>query len=482
MVFSIGRFGSLRPAALAACALIVSFALPARADIPGTTTQLSVGSAADTQTTPAISGDLVVWTDAQALSGGGSNFDIDLFDLGTGAPAIDLTNTPDEQEFLDDIDGTNIVYTHNGPSMPGDIIVYDASLKTATTVAGSDASVHFEQPAIRGRYIVYIKATSQFDVDGYDNAIGAPLPQITNDAAVQARPRVAGDVVVWEDYRSGNADIYGYHIATSGPAFPIATGASGQTQPDIDGNTVVWVDDAGGTDQIWSYDLTSGLAEQLTTAVSHKVQPRISGTRVVWADDRAGNLDIYSYDLSTHTEAALVSGPGDQMLSDIDGNRVVYTSNASGFESVYLFTITPSSPPPTDLPLGCDPAHTDAVSAITLTRTGSLPVYGSRSYTAVDGKSYYLCVDNGLADGSERTAQLIATNDGRVALTPADFHPVADPPRQVATQIFLEDNGRGDGPHGHGAHGGATMQHLFTAALFGLNSPEAVTVTLRVAK
>jgi beta propeller repeat protein len=444
------------------------------AAVPGAITQLTTGAQGSTQTWPMISGSRVVWTNA------GNDLDVWYLDLSTGAPAINLTNTPAEQEFLEDIDGTQVVLTRTNQVSAGDIVLIDAATGVQTTIAGAGGGVHYEQPAIRGRYIVFVRASGQFDIDGYDVALGSPFPRpLTNDAAVQARPRVSGDLIVWEDYRNGNADIYGFRIST-GQELTIATGASKQSQPDVDGEWVVWVDDASGSDQLWAANLSTGVTRQLTTAASAKVQPRISGTRVVWADDRNGNLDVYTYDLANGVEDVLVAGAGDQMLSDIDGNRVVYTSNETGFESVYLFTIasTPPPPPPSDVPAGCDPARTRAVSTpLTLQRSGRGQTAGMRIYMTNDddARSAVLCVENGKADGSERTTQVVAINDGAVVLTPSDLRPGADglPPRWVAVPLRIASE---------------RPMHILAASLVGqakgrgVGEKQTVTLTVRIPK
>jgi TolB protein len=327
--------------------LVAGFGVQVSADATGTITQLSSGSASDQQNNPVISGSLVVWTDVSTNAAGATNFDVFLLDLTTGA-LINLTNTPDAQEFLADVDGSTVVWTRTDVADPGDIEAYDAQTSTFSTVAASSNTVHFQQSAVHGHNVAFLRvSTTAIDVELLDLSTGISMP-ITNDAAVQGRPRVGDDVVVYEDYSNGNPDIQAYRIST-GAHFPIATGLSNQITPDIDGHTVVWVEESGSVDQIFAFDLLTGNTTQLTTATSSKVLPRVSGNRVIWSDDRNGNLDLYMYDLSTGTEQPLVTGAGDQFLSDIDGDRVVYTNNDAGFEQVFLFTFGNPTPHVGDL-------------------------------------------------------------------------------------------------------------------------------------
>jgi beta propeller repeat protein len=429
--------------------LFVLTALSTHADagVPGTITRLSTGSALATQSAPAISGNNVVWTDTSFLLGS-TNSDIYFLDLAGGLPALNLSNTFSEQEYLEDVDGQSVVYTHTGPGMPGDILVYDTALNMSTTVAASDSLIRYTQPAIRGRYVVFMRYVgAQPDVDGYDIALGAPLAPITNDPAAQLRPRVAGELVVFEDYNSGNADIYGYRINSGGAAFAIATGPNAQITPDVDEDWVVWVETlAPGHDRVMARNMVTGADQVLSSVVSSKMQPRVSRGRVVWADDRAGNMDIWSYNLVTSTEEVVVDGAGDQMLSDIDRNRVVYTSNETGFEQIYMFTI--AAPPPSELPVGCDPALTDLVGTPTvIIKNSSKPVTRTGSFLSAPPKRYYMCVENGLPDGSRRSSNVVASVDGVVVLTNNEFRPANNPPRWVAAPLNIHDDNPAGGLH-----------------------------------
>jgi beta propeller repeat protein len=466
-----------------ASAMIIGAALfapgDARGNASGQITQLSTGSKTDHQEMPAISGNNVVWTDvSNATTPSIQNIVYD--DLATGS-VVPLTNssTSSEQNFLEDIDGDNVVWTQTSANFPGNIVVYNvATHQGPNVVATSTSAVLFQQPSIRGHYITFVRVTgAQAVVDVYDSTLGFSVGPVTPDpAASQARPRVGGDFAVYEDYTTatGNGDVLGWRISTAGPPFVIASGPNAQTSPDIDGNTVIYVETVGGSDQLFAYDLVTGIPRQLTTASSHKVFPRVSGSLVVWSDDRAGNWDLYLYDLTAGTEQLLVGGPGDQFLSDIDGNRVVYTDNSSSFEQIMLFTIgTPQpDPPPDPLPPGCDPDKTDPVgSPVHMRRTGARPAYASGSFTAEANKTYWVCVENGLPDGSERTAQLLFATDRGVVLTPSDFRPVANPPHWVAAQIIARSR-----------KAMAVGPHDWDAALFGTRMPDTVNVSIRVSK
>jgi beta propeller repeat protein len=277
----------------------------------------------------------VVWTSVSAPA----NFDVALYELVSGT-SQNLTSTPTEREFLTDIDAGNVVWTHVGGGARADIVLYQTATGSQSVLALSDASVQFQQPAIRGRYVTFLRVTNQIDVVVYDWVLGLSVSE-TNDTAFQAKPRLGGGYVVYEDQESGSR----VHVLPHGGVHFSVTDdehdPGEQRTPDADGDTIVYVDDSSGTDQLFVYDMFIRFGRQLTSVASAKMLPRISGTRVVWTDDRNGNLDIYAWDLRTNREAPLVVGPGDQYLPDIDGLRVVYTDNSSGFEQVYLVTMCP---------------------------------------------------------------------------------------------------------------------------------------------
>ncbi len=65
--------------------------------------------------------------------------------------------------------------------------------------------------------------------------------RITTETAAQVYPAIYGDIVVWEDYRSGNVDIWGYNLKTK-EEFQITTDTRDQGFPAIYCGRVVWQD------------------------------------------------------------------------------------------------------------------------------------------------------------------------------------------------------------------------------------------------
>ena len=258
--------------------------------------------------------------------------------------------------------------------------------------------------------------------------------------------------------------------------------------PDIDGNSVVWIEEDNGAQQLWITSLVANTKRQLTTVASTKIQPRISGTRIVWADNRSGNLDIYGYDLSANQEELVVGGAGDQMLSDIDGDpRGLHLEREwvrVGLP-VHLRRAAPPAAAPSpaaehpaarvrseqDHP-GREPGQNHAFGTAARARIRLVPGLGREGLLS--------CVENGLPNGSQRTAHLLATVDWSVALSPANFMPESQPPHYVATRI-LEGH-----PHfwwfGRGHDNDLQRFHRWAAMLFGAERSATVTISVRVAK
>ncbi len=454
--------------------VMAAFAATVRADA-GTSVQLGGGVAGWSQSSPELSGSGVVWTNFD-----GTQFDIYYQDVSlVGATPTNLTASLPGDQFLEDIDKGSVVFTNTKPgAASSDILMLDVSTLATTTIASGGTTVNFAHPAIGDAWIVFERITTQYDIDLVDRSTNSsPGFQVTFDAAAQRFPRVSGNVVVYEDYNAdpNTASVAGCIIGSAGcNTFTVATVGR---QPDIDGDNVVYVGkDAGGSDQIFLYSVSGNTTTQLTTVASAKSQPRVSGNRVVWADQRSGDYDLYFYDLTAQTEAKVLGQAGvDETLGDIDGDRVVYQTSTGG---VFVFTFAGTVPD--TLPVGCDPAKTDLVDGpVKSTQTTRRPVYSGHAFQTQPGKTYYVCVDDGAADGSHRTSQIMVALDNGMVLTPADFQPEANPPANVAAQLLIDkDHGRIRGDSDDAATAGV---HKWSAALFGA-AGSTIAVSIRVAK
>lgn len=158
------------------------------------------------------------------------------------------------------------------------------------------------------------------------NAVGEDFREkrISPQDASQLNPRIYGSLIVWEDYRNdpygdytgrgiGNPDIYAYNLSTH-EEIPVCTQKSGdgtrnsaQENPDIWKNLVVWEDWRNGNADIYIYDLSDPEQPEngtrLTFNSENQEKPRIWGNYVVWVDYRNGlDGDIYAYNLSTDSD------------------------------------------------------------------------------------------------------------------------------------------------------------------------------------
>jgi beta propeller repeat protein len=332
-------------------------------------TTLALGTVEAQHNAASISGTRVTWTDFTTCSipsGSGGQFNVILYDLASGGPALPLTNDACDgnQNFLSDIDGELVTFIHSGPFGPGDIVLYGPKSKGLINVAASNnVSLNFSRPAIGGNgpsnlpYVVFERETSRIDIDSYSVALGfGGLLTGADQAGLHLRPRISGDLVVYEqhdgcrpasDLQCDHNGIFAYQISTKGPPLSISNYDSADKETsDVKGTKVVWVQSPSGAsihtgqDQIFSYDFGTHSIQQLTTVSSSKTQPRVSGSRVVWSDDRNGADDLYVYDFATGRESPLVTGPGDKTQPNIDGDRVVFTYKepTSALLSVDLFT------------------------------------------------------------------------------------------------------------------------------------------------
>lgn len=241
------------------------------------------------QYNPRIDGDRVIWSDPR------DDYDIYMYDFSTGLES-QLTTTPIEQSDAE---------------ISGDWIAYYES-------DGVDRS---------------IKAMNVVTQEVVDVWVGKP--------GYMQRPKIDGDVVVWEyaDALPGDMDIWAYDLSTDTSWTVAATGGD-ERFPIIGGGKIVY--NYGGW---WSYDLGTQVATELTT------MPGSVNVLSTAADDQHvvftagdGVTFLYTLDLTTsevETLTTTVEPSSSDFVVDIDGDTVVFCSedNLDGVNWTYSYSL-----------------------------------------------------------------------------------------------------------------------------------------------
>lgn len=193
---------------------------------------------------PAISGNLVAWTDDRD-----GNAEIYARDLSTGVERR-LTNDPlvDEAPAV----GGSLVVWERCDGYACDVFVYDwATEQTRQLTATPYASERF--PDVFGRTVVFQREQgTPIDKDLVAVDLDGAGENVLAMAGDQENPHVSGDFVAFNDSASGVPHIGLWNLQT-GATFQVTSGASGQYLNDIDGNRIVYSDNRAGTLDIWMY-------------------------------------------------------------------------------------------------------------------------------------------------------------------------------------------------------------------------------------
>jgi beta propeller repeat protein len=241
---------------------------------------------------PAISGNTVVWEYKESISP-----HIYGYDLSTGQE-FPVTKE-DSPQFCPAISGNTVVFRDwrktgkcSWGGTPGfsdtscDWDVWGADLNTGeefpicttTTVQGC--------PLISGNTVVWwVKG----DMYSHQLNVSAQPTRVATGGGGYPSWSFDGNIVVWASRPEG---ILGHSLLTNS-TFLISGGPS-RTNPDISGNIVVWEDARSGEDMnIYGYDLASGEEFPICIAPGDQTDPVIDGDVVVWVDERNGNTEIY---------------------------------------------------------------------------------------------------------------------------------------------------------------------------------------------
>lgn len=150
-------------------------------------------------------------------------------------------------------------------------------------------------------------------------------------SGIQTNPDADEGIVVWEDWRSGEADIYGWSPGVG--EFAICTAPGCQLKPAIDGGIVVWQDGRNVDDTGWDvYMWSPAVGERsICTAPGDQRSPRISRGLVVWEDWRRPSTapDVYLWSQDTG-EVCVCAAPGPQIEPVVYCGTVAWADNRRG--------------------------------------------------------------------------------------------------------------------------------------------------------
>ena len=150
---------------------------------------------------------------------------------------------------------------------------------------------------------------------------------------IPANPRISGTRVVWEDWNATGTkcDIRGATIdpVTLAPTstFAVCTAAGKQTRPSIDGDIVAWQDHRSGQWDIWARDLGSGTTKAICRVSGGQAFPSVGGGWIAWVDFRshAYGADIYARAWSGSTTRAVCHAAKAQKEVAVGDGYIVWT-------------------------------------------------------------------------------------------------------------------------------------------------------------
>ena len=178
-------------------------------------------------------------------------------------------------------------------------------------------------PIILGMVLLGVLAAPAAALVGYET-------RITGGPSMHTWPSISGNLIVYEDDRSGNVDIYLYNIS-SGIEKRLTNQPCDHYWPKIFGDRVVWWDNRSGANNfdVFMYNVTTGVETRITSESQNQENADLYKDRIVWMDKRSGNFDVHLFNTTTGSETQITNDPADQWEPQIWGDRIVWMDNRS---------------------------------------------------------------------------------------------------------------------------------------------------------
>lgn len=175
--------------------------------------------------------------------------------------------------------------------------------------------------------VCILAVTSQSTVVAGLNYVVQTIPIATGPSDA-LNPSIDGNIIAWEDYRSGNAEIYGYNLVT-GQEFSIATGGREKFYPQVNGDFVTWSERSSSTNRhIYTRNLATGMTHTVISGANYvdEYYSVVDG-KVYFSAELASSddVEIFSLDLETR-DRVLISpaGFGSHRFPNADGNYLTW--------------------------------------------------------------------------------------------------------------------------------------------------------------
>jgi hypothetical protein len=316
----IRRASALLGAAIA-LAVLVS---PAVAIAPGIQGSL-VWPAEESQSSPVIVGDKVVWRDED------SDVRVRMLDLATGAMTTLRTALAGNNLYGPAFDGAHVAWLYDAGADPdGDglddveLWVYDVASKTSekigTPLSARDVDVSGGHVAAAGA-----DGVSVFD-------IAHPHAAVVSVSGTARGVALTTDWVVWGEVADQWASAMSLRAERLSTPFSRTLDlSSGWVEGfDVDGSTLVYSFDG----DILRMDVGTGAGSSVCTAEGYQVNPTICGSLVVWEDGRANPEESFG---AKSVYGRYLPDGGEWLLSDVwarslrtDGVSLTWLQKVSG--------------------------------------------------------------------------------------------------------------------------------------------------------
>lgn len=247
-----------------------------------------------------------------------------------GTQPISLTGVHPEDPA---VSGTRVVWADKRYGY-FDVFCYDSAtgVTRRLTFGGGD----HVSPAISGDTVVWADyRNGDADIWACDLATGVqrPLVVAVDD---QIHPSISGKRLAWEDYRNGYNPAVRVLDVSTGVETVMASGYNQPAKrPRVSGDIVVWEDYAaqalGRTDpDVKACDLATGARIDVATTNRPEMLPSTDGRYVVWADSNGTDLDVRAYDTATGRSMLIGGGAGEQTYPTVAGGVAYWLDNGAG--------------------------------------------------------------------------------------------------------------------------------------------------------